>query len=131
MIERVYPGVFLTEVAFSATPIEGVPTSTAGAVGPSELLAQAHALVSEPPPWTDANTHDPGVTPVQLLAWLGESITYRAAGGAGVVNGLAVEPAGKHPSVQVTPGYALAPDGHPVRAYDESAHRPIHHRHDP
>ena len=58
MLERVYPGVFLTEVAFQSHPVEGVPTST--------------------PEWTDANRLDPGISLLQLFAWSAESLVYRA-----------------------------------------------------
>ena len=49
MIERLYPGVFLTEVPFSAKPIEGVSTSTAGRIGPDAAEIQKPAPTTEAP----------------------------------------------------------------------------------
>ena len=62
MIERVYPGVYLAEVEFQAKPIDGVPTA-----GP----------VVHTPEWTNFNSSDPGVTLVELLSFLSESLLYR------------------------------------------------------
>jgi len=77
MIERLFPGVFLTEVAFSAKPIEGVSTSNSDLAGviPVERLAQEATVT--PPAWTEANESDPGLALPELFAWLGESIVYR------------------------------------------------------
>lgn len=75
MIERVYPGVFLTELPFEAKPIDGVPVS-----GPLPDATHAGgAAVANPaaPGWTDANAGDPGAAPVDLFAFLGESLAYR------------------------------------------------------
>ena len=110
MIERLYPGVFLTEVAFEAHPIEGVPT---------------HA-----PDWTDANKGDPGITLLSLFAWTGESLAYRANAmtasplsrhavetQAGIASGLEIgaPDTGRPAAVSVTPGLALRPDGQIVQ----------------
>lgn len=65
-----YPGVYVQEVATRMHPIEGVSTSTTGL-----LHAQQAAHTPE---WTDHNAGDPGVTLLQLFAFLGESLTYRA-----------------------------------------------------
>jgi hypothetical protein len=64
MIERIYPGVYLVEVPFEAKPIDGVPTTQ-----PPER--------TEAPAWTDTNPRDPGVTLVELLGFLSESLLYR------------------------------------------------------
>jgi hypothetical protein len=61
MIERAYPGVYLAEVQFGAKPIDGVPTTQ-----------PAHT-----PEWTNFNSSDPGVTLVELLSFLSESLLYR------------------------------------------------------
>jgi len=101
MTEFLHPGVFLTEVAFRAHPIEGVQTSQ--------------------PDWTGANAHDPGVTIAQLPAWTGESLTYRmphplhlhAAVGSGVIGGLHVhsQDDGGEPRLRISAGIAMGPDG--------------------
>ena len=67
MIERVYPGVFVVEVAFVAKTIEGVPTSGSSFVGPGRA-----------PGWTDRNPHDPGATLLQLFSWTAEPLLYRS-----------------------------------------------------
>jgi len=93
MIERLYPGVYVTEVAFNATPIAGVPTSTEGLHpgvfvtevpfnarpidGVSTTAASFGALPSAPA-WTDHNQGDPGVTLLELFSWTAESLLYRA-----------------------------------------------------
>jgi predicted phage baseplate assembly protein len=44
----------------------------------SDLVEEAHALIPRfAPRWTDHNTHDPGVTIIELLAWLVEHDVYR------------------------------------------------------
>ena len=117
MVERLYPGVFLTEVAFHATPIDGVTTSTpVSATQAAELHIPAHT-----PDWTNPAPHDPGITLAQLFAFLGEQLQYRAphaahAAAQGIVGGLAVcgDGARSSDALQVSPGLALAPDGRPL-----------------
>jgi predicted phage baseplate assembly protein len=42
-----------------------------------ELMAEARALIPEhAPEWTDHNTHDPGITLVELAAWLAEGLLF-------------------------------------------------------
>ena len=78
MPEYLAPGVYVEEVAFNAKPIARVPTS----IGDDELRAIARTLYERlarfNPEWTDANHHDPGVTLLELFAFLDESLTYRA-----------------------------------------------------
>jgi hypothetical protein len=72
---------------------------------------QAGAPLSLAPEWTDANTHDPGVTLLELHAFLGESELYRISA-HGQVNGLAVQAGdGDTSAVRVSPGVALDPQG--------------------
>src|SRR5262249_47054208 len=97
MIERSYPGVYLSEVAFSAKPIDGVSTDPTG----------IDRISSEPPveapAWTDANTSDPGITLVELFGWISEFTVYggpaqlqdplrHIAVEAGIAGGLANDP---------------------------------------
>ncbi|HVG04797.1 MAG TPA: hypothetical protein VM937_07620 [Burkholderiaceae bacterium] len=76
MPEYLAPGVYVTEIASEAKPIEGVSTSTAGLIG-SDTVAMLQQLVKHAPDWTEQNTHDPGVALLELLAWLAESLVYR------------------------------------------------------
>ena len=137
MVERLYPGVYVAEIPCHAKPIEGVATSTAH----TSLLhaaARETLLPLEPAPaWTEHNDSDPGVTLVQLFAWLDESRLFaaqpHAAGrvthaptGWGVVQGLAVEghdPGGSG-DLRVSPGSALTRDGRAIEAESTTvAHR--------
>jgi hypothetical protein len=101
-VEYLAPGVYVEEIALRAHPIEGVPTSTAAYTGvylvdvqvapkaadgvsaPSvpgigrETVAALARLASHAPEWTDFNPPDPGVTLIDLLAFLAETVLYRA-----------------------------------------------------
>jgi len=75
---------------------------------------QAGAPWTLAPEWTDANTHDPGVTLLELHAFLAESELFRLSA-HGQVNGLAVQAAdGDTPAVHVSPGVALDAQGQSV-----------------
>ena len=77
MPEYLYPGVYVVEVAAGAKPIDGVSTSTADVIG-SDCIGKLHRLATVPASeWTQYNEHDPGVTLLELLAWLTESLVYR------------------------------------------------------
>jgi len=77
MPEYLYPGVYVVEIAAGAKPIDGVSTSTANAIG-SDCIGKLYRLATVPAPeWTQYNEHDPGVTLLELLAWLTESLVYR------------------------------------------------------
>lgn len=100
MIERSYPGVYLSEVAFSARPIDGVSTDRATATGIDRLRPEPPV---EEPAWTDANANDPGITLVELLDWVSEFTLYggpaqlhdplqHIAVEAGIAGGLANDP---------------------------------------
>lgn len=116
MIEFRHPAVFVAEVPFRSTPIEGVATSSTPAPAPA---------------WTDANGHDPGVTLLQAFAWADELLAYRLhpAGeasqtaratrvGTGVVEGLALGTSARS-SLTLSPGLALDHGGRVVG--DDSA----------
>lgn len=115
MVERLYPGVHLSELSFRARPIDGVATSPA----PADATAP-----ETPPDWTQHSGHDPGVTLGQLFAFLSESLLFgpsaglgsmvHAQPGYGIAEGLAV---GTHSDdTHVTPGVALSPHGQPISA---------------
>ena len=138
MVERLYPGVYVTELAFHAKPIDGVSTSV-----PANDVAHAAAhgaeLPAEPSPdWTQHNPSDPGITLVQVFAWLGESLLFRAPAhatprmthvqsGWGVAQGLAVEPraADGTDSIAVSRGLALAANGQPVTTDSDPSPRHV------
>ena len=120
MVERVFPGVYLTEVACSVRPIDGVSTSTADLPGA--------------PAWTQANQNDPGVTLLELLSWTSASLAYRADGsfehvalhaavGSGVVSGLALGSADGAAGLTLTAGDAVGPDGRPITAHSNTHSR--------
>ena len=76
MPEYLAPGVYVTEIASGAKPIEGVSTSTADLIGTVAVLQPLVRRLA--PDWTEHNTHDPGVTLLRLCAWLTESLVYRS-----------------------------------------------------
>jgi hypothetical protein len=104
-IEQLHPGVYLSELPFSAHPIDGVDTSGAGVQAPQ---------------WTQGQAHDPGLAPAQLMPFLSDALSYRADGAtwhhaaaAGVTHGLAVRADATAPdALHVSPGLAVRPDGH-------------------
>ncbi|HEY6513273.1 MAG TPA: hypothetical protein VI032_14915 [Burkholderiaceae bacterium] len=124
MVERLYPGVYVTEVASGVKPIDGVATSTADTA--ALQAASRHAGLPHAPDWTNHNDSDPGVTLLQMFAWLSESTLFAArphpAGrvahlpaGWGVAQGLAidgVDTGGSKP--RVSPGIALTGEGKPI-----------------
>ena len=77
MVEPLFPGVLLTEVAFGAQPIEGVSPSNPDFVGMTSFERLARTSTVEPPAWAQANESDPGLPLAELSAWLGESVAYR------------------------------------------------------
>ena len=78
MAEIRYPGVYVVETEASVTPIPGVDTVMDDETF-AALVRDLHRTVHRyAPAWTDFNVHDPGVTLLQLLAWLAEAEGYRA-----------------------------------------------------
>lgn len=89
MPELVYPGVYVEELggeAGSVHPIPGVPLDDAALESISKELRRAVAV--QAPQWTSSNESDPGITLVELLAFLGESLRFRAGSGGGSGSGL-------------------------------------------
>jgi hypothetical protein len=83
MPEYRYPGVYVEEVGTGARPIGGVGTTTAGRVlDPRAFESLAadfrRAVTVHAPEWTGRNESDPGVTLVQVFAFLAENLLYRA-----------------------------------------------------
>ena len=137
MVERLYPGVYVTEIPGTAKPIEGVSTATAH-TNPLPAAARDAQLPNEPvPAWTQHNDSDPGVTLLQMFAWLNESTLFATqphpAGrvahvptGWGVVQGLALEghDPGRSGNLRLSPGSALTVEGRPIEPESATvAHR--------
>lgn len=78
MAEYLAPGVYVTEIETNVRPIEGVPTSTAGLLGPDCLAHLRARLERLPPSWTDVKGGDPGVALAEILAWISENLLYRS-----------------------------------------------------
>jgi hypothetical protein len=78
MPEYLAPGVYVVEVEWRAKSIPGVPTH----INDEELRAIAliirERLARFSPQWTDFNDSDPGVTLLELFAFLTESLLSRA-----------------------------------------------------
>lgn len=78
MTEYLAPAVFLTEVAFRSHPIDGVATSAGGPLA-ADVADRSIGRVpnDQSPDWTTHNQHDPGVTLLELGAWVAESLALR------------------------------------------------------
>jgi hypothetical protein len=78
MTEYLAPAVFLTEIAFRSHPIEGVATSAADPFAAGVADRSSGQLSNDQAPdWTTQNQHDPGVTLLELAAWVTESLACR------------------------------------------------------
>src|SRR3954466_2057792 len=45
----------------------------------ADLVEEGRAVIPRyAPEWTDHNVHDPGITLIELFAWLSEQLVYRA-----------------------------------------------------
>ena len=76
MPEYLAPGVYVVEVAARVRPIEGVPTSVTSFLG-KDAVEKWQRRLADHPSWTDHDQHDPGITMLELLAWLSETLAYR------------------------------------------------------
>jgi phage tail sheath protein FI len=76
MPEYLAPGVYVMEVPANVRAVEGVPTSVTSLLG-MDVVEKWQCLLGEHPSWTDHNEHDPGITMLELLAWLSEMLAYR------------------------------------------------------
>ena len=78
MPEYLAPGVYVVEIDARPEPIPGIPTR----VDDDELRAVSmmirERLARFNPRWTASNDSDPGVTLLELLAWLSEVLIYRS-----------------------------------------------------
>jgi hypothetical protein len=79
MLEHLYPGVYVEEYDARAKPIPGVSTST-GEFALQSLAAELRETVRRvEPDWTGHDAADPGVTLLEVLAWIAETVIYRAS----------------------------------------------------
>ncbi len=78
MPEYLAPGVYVVEIEDAAKPIEGVPVSIDHETL-RQVVGDLHTrLASVAPDWTERNQGDPGVALLEVMAWLGEQLIYRA-----------------------------------------------------
>jgi hypothetical protein len=77
MPEYLYPGVYVEEIDGEPHPIPGVSTSLDAAALTSIAADFRRTMGSYAPGWTDLNESDPGVTLLELFAFLSENLLYR------------------------------------------------------
>ncbi|HSB24202.1 MAG TPA: hypothetical protein VLE94_13975 [Burkholderiaceae bacterium] len=141
MIEVLHPGVYVAEVAFRAKPIDGVSTSTGPFVAAGPAAAEVQMPHTPSPDWTQAAPADPGITLLELFAFLGESLQFRSAAGPldrhlhanagqGIADGIAVQagPA-SGTGLNLAAGLALTPAGQPVEPAGQPAESDRHAAH--
>ena len=78
MPEYLSPGVYVEEMDAGVKPIPGVPTSVDRAALESLAADFRKAMQTSVPGWTDLPESDPGVTLVELFAFVAESLIFRA-----------------------------------------------------
>jgi hypothetical protein len=77
MPEYLSPGVYVEEIDAGVKPIPGVSTSLEGSVLEDLAVEFRRAMRTSVPAWTEINESDPGVTLLEVLAFLSESLLYR------------------------------------------------------
>ena len=78
MPEYLSPGVYVEEVDAGTQCIPGVSTSIDSARLQSLVAELRKTVGAQVPAWTGSNETDPGVTVLELFAWLTENLLYRA-----------------------------------------------------
>ena len=78
MPEYLYPGVYVEETNAGVKPIPGVSTSIDSAALESLAADFRRAMRTHLPEWTEMNESDPGVTLVEVFAFLAENLLFRA-----------------------------------------------------
>ena len=78
MPEYLSPGVYVEEVDAGMQSIPGVSTSIDSARFESLVAELKKTVVAQVPAWSGSNEADPGVTLLELFAWLTENLLYRA-----------------------------------------------------
>jgi hypothetical protein len=81
MPEYLAPGVYLEESDAGVKPIPGVSTSTIDIETARALVAAIESIVERTQPnWTRSNDADPGITLIELFAWVAEGLLLRSGG---------------------------------------------------
>src|SRR4030081_1693362 len=81
MPEYLAPGVYLEESDAGVNPIHGVSTSTIDIETAQALVAAIESIVERTQPnWTRSNDPDPGITLIELFAWVAEGLLFRSGG---------------------------------------------------
>src|ERR1700687_2642563 len=81
MPEYLASGVYLEESDFGVKPIPGVSTSTIDIETARALVAAIESIVERTQPdWTRSNDADPGITLIELFAWVAEGLLFRSGG---------------------------------------------------
>jgi hypothetical protein len=78
MPDLVYPGVYVEEVSAGAESIPGVTSSIDEATLVTLATEFRHALKTHVPEWTGETASDPGITLLEIFAFLAESLLWRA-----------------------------------------------------
>lgn len=78
MSEYLYPGVYVEEIDTGVKPIPGVSTSIDSVALESLGADFRRAMRAHVPEWTEVNESDPGVTLVEVIAFLAEHLLFRA-----------------------------------------------------
>ncbi len=78
MPEYLYPGVYVEETDAGVNPISGVSTLIDRVVLESLGAEFRRTMQAYVPEWTDRNESDPGVTLLEVFAFLAESLLFRA-----------------------------------------------------
>ena len=78
MPEYLFPGVYVEETDTGVRPIPGVSTSIDGPLLKAIVDEFRRTMQSHVPEWTGRDDADPGVTLLQLFAFLAEGLLFRA-----------------------------------------------------
>lgn len=80
MPEYLAPGVYVEESDARPTPIPGVPTATIDTATARALVVAIEPVIKRTQPgWTNSNDADPGITLIQLFAWIAEGLLYQSS----------------------------------------------------
>jgi hypothetical protein len=81
MPEYLVPGVYLEESDAGVKSISGVSTSTIDLETARALVAAIEPIIERTQPgWTRFNGTDPGITLIELFAWVAEGLLFRSGG---------------------------------------------------
>jgi hypothetical protein len=78
MPEYLHPGVYVEDTQPGAKSIAGVATSIDAATLGALAVELRRAMQTHVPNWTDSNESDPGITLLEVSAFLAESLLFRA-----------------------------------------------------